>query len=94
MFSTKRRLKVALLFVGFLVIGLGLYMGVQVQEAEAHPHPGMSCSDARWDCCDTIWTARQICGMFPSSSACADWAEEVNLYCSIAAAVCGTFSCS
>ncbi|MYE89329.1 hypothetical protein F4X33_10075 [Candidatus Poribacteria bacterium] len=36
MFIIKGRLKVALLVVGVLVVGLGMYAGFQVQEAEAH----------------------------------------------------------
>ena len=42
MFSTKGRLKVTLFVVGFLVVGLGMYMGVQVQDAEA-THSSFSC---------------------------------------------------
>ena len=94
MFATKGRLKVTLLVVGFLVVSLGMYAGFQVQDVEAHPHPGTSCCAARWDCCSAINSARQWCGMFPDSYMCADAAEWVNLKCSIAAAVCGGFSCS
>lgn len=94
MFAVKGRLKVTLLIVGVLVLGLGLHAAFQVQEVEAHPHPGWSCSDARSICCNAIHVAQQICGTFPSSGECADAAEDVNLYCSIAAAVCGGFSCS
>ena len=94
MFATKGWIKVTLLVVGVFVVSLGLCVVFQVQDVEAHPHPGMSCSDARWDCCNAIISARQWCGTFPDSYVCADAAEWVNLKCSIAAAVCGTFSCS
>ncbi len=94
MFAIKGRLKVALMVVGFLVVSLGMYAGFQVQDVEAHPHPGMSCSDARYNCCTAIYFAKQVCGTFPDSMVCADSAEWVNFECSIAAAVCGTFSCS
>ena len=90
----KGWLKVALLVVGVLVVSLGMYVGFQVQDVEAHPHPGKSCSEARWDCCSAVQAARQICGTFPDSSVCANQAEWVNFLCSIAAAVCGSFSCS
>ena len=36
MFATKGRLKVALMVVGFLVVGFGMYGAVQVREAKAH----------------------------------------------------------
>lgn len=94
MFSTKGRLKVALMVVGFLVVSLGMYAGFQVQDVEAHPHPGISCGDARWNCCSAIQATREICGMFPDSRVCARQAEVVNILCSIAAAVCGSLSCS
>ena len=35
MFVTKRRLKVALMVVGFLVAGLGMYTAFHPKEAEA-----------------------------------------------------------
>ena len=94
MFSIKSRLIATICIVGFLVVGLGLCVVFQVQDVEAHPHPGISCSDARWDCCNVIQATREICGMFPDSPACANQAQWVNLLCSVAAAVCGTFSCS
>lgn len=92
MFATKRRLKVALMVVGVLAVGVGMYGGFQVQEADAHPHP--SCSDARDDCCLNIRLARETCGMFPHSTWCENRNNLVNITCSIAAAVCGGFSCS
>ena len=42
MFAIKGRLKVALLVVGVLVVGLGLYARFQIQEAEA-THSSWSC---------------------------------------------------
>ena len=92
MFETKGRLKVSLLVVGVLVVSLGMYADFQVQDVEAHPHP--SCSDATWQCCYYISRARTACSLWPGSVMCADEAEWANVKCSIAAAVCGTFSCS
>ena len=60
--------------------------------SEAHPHP--SCSDARDDCCLNIRLARETCGMFPHSTWCENLNNLVNISCSVAAAVCGGFSCS
>ena len=36
MFATKRRLQVALMVVGFLVVSLGMYAAFRPQQAEAH----------------------------------------------------------
>ena len=42
MFAVKGRLKVTLLVVGILVVGIGMYAGVQVQDVEA-THSSFSC---------------------------------------------------
>ena len=84
MFATKRRLTAMVLIVGFLVASLGMFA----------PSTEGNCEDSRTLCCDLINMARQVCGMFPHSHWCADYAEWVNLACTVAAAECGTFSCS
>ena len=43
MLATKGWMKVTLLVVGVLVVGLGMYVGVQVQDAEA-THSSFSCN--------------------------------------------------
>ena len=48
MFATKGRVKVSLLVVGFLVVGLGMYAGVQVQEVEAQAGASASASAGWW----------------------------------------------
>ena len=45
MFATKGRLKVALLVVGVLVVGLGMYTGVQVDDVMGH---GLDDHDTRY----------------------------------------------
>ena len=89
MFATKRRLTAPVLIIGFLVVSFGMFTpSTEAGQTER------GCEMARDDCCNAIWAAQQICGMFPSSGWCADAHEYVNSKCSIAASACGTFSCS
>ncbi len=89
MFATKRRLIATICIVGFLVVTFGMFTpSTEAGQTER------GCQMARDDCCAAIWVAKQICGMFPSSVWCEDQYDHVNRVCSIAASVCGTFSCS
>ena len=70
MFVNKRRLKVALLVIGFLVIGLGMYAAFQEQEVVAHTPTTVNCGLNTHQNFATSGTYREYLGVEGNTEAC------------------------